>query len=117
MSFELLPKGLYHGRHIMTNEVSVRKTCISFGKEIIELFKETRYVNVYVDKETNEIAFEPTNNEITGYKASMKTSMNSKGKVERRIGNSHLCKIIPIGIYIATIKDGLAIIKVEELLK
>jgi len=64
MAYELLFKGVFRLRK---NLISIGKTTISFAYNLVEDFKESKFVNIYIDDEENKMCFEPTDNESTGY--------------------------------------------------
>jgi hypothetical protein len=92
MAFEILEK---EGRKILLNkdEISISKSAIIFGDNID--LKRFPYIEVWIDRDTNQIGFKGTNNSSNGYSVKL-----DKGKnYDRcRITSKHT-SLFPVGKY------------------
>jgi len=103
MVFEKVLKGGHAHSIIGLTQISVGKSCLVFGRQIIKDFKDG-FVEVYIDRSKNLVGFKPSNNMIQGYK--IHKSNNTTGI---------FAKEIEPNVYDATLEDGIWAIKVPKI--
>jgi len=115
MGFKLMEKS--RGRlnqALLPMEVSIAKTSISFGKDIMEFFKG-KFVEIYMDKEKMLVGFSPTTNELTGYKLTQdkRTTKHASSRISI---NDNLKGCFSTGRYLAYIdkKENMVIINITQ---
>lgn len=113
--FIIVKKGSAGKHRHAPESISVQKSVISFGLDIIESFMETgEYVEIYKDKEGSRVGFRGTDNVLTGFKLMDDARKTGTKCYCRRINNnSKILHDVPFGRYEAYKEDDMWIIKVE----
>lgn len=94
-NFKLFNKGQMGASSIPKDAISVGKNVIGFGEESQKLIKEKNFIEVYFDKDNNQVGLRPTTNTLTGFKIQRK---GSTGHIDYATGS--FVKQIPIGRYV-----------------
>ena len=112
MVFELFEKSnwMAAGASLGGNQVTVRKSMIRFGENLVKAFNDAVYVEVYFDKMANKIGFRGTNIAQRGYKLSAHKAVDSEGNVRKDSLSGKFLNEIKTGIYEAVIEGDLVII-------
>jgi hypothetical protein len=112
MAFKLLSKGVMGKIKILPNQISIRKNNISFGENITKTLSSFgEYIEIYLDREKNKIAFRGTNNAQTGFKFRLeKSAYSEKAVVQNKIDDFNAEYF---GIFETVFKDNLFIIDVH----
>jgi hypothetical protein len=69
MAFELMEKRMQGATSIAQDEISVSKTTICFGTDLTDELRKG-FIEIWLDKENNQIGFRPTASSITGFRIS-----------------------------------------------
>ncbi len=99
MAYEIIRKNLHA---LQDNHISVTKSNICFGRDFTQYFKDKSYVEVYTDKDTGKIGFNPTNNRITGFKVKLE---DETGRI--RFTFARVSKLLVSGKYSGTWEMGI----------
>lgn len=113
MVFELVRKGL-RKPSLEENEVSISSSMIGIGNALSKSFEKQKceYVEIYLDRETNQIGFKGCKDSLTGFKL-----MTDSKSLTKRISHQGLGKIVAHRRYDARFEEGFWVIKVPEIAK
>lgn len=103
MVFEKVLKGGHFHGVIMPTQISIGKSCATFGKQIKESFKDG-FVAVLIDRKNKLVGFEPCDNPVDGYKV-------HKGSTS----TGTFAKELESKLYDAKLEDGIWVIKVSKI--
>jgi len=106
MVFERILKGRYPGGRILPEEISITKTSITFGKDVVKDFNKG-YVEILVDRKKGLVGFISSSNQITGYKI----------QDGQRTIASGFTKMMEKKVYKANKEKGIWVIKVKNIPK
>lgn len=110
MNFKLLKKQWGTGS-LGNDQVSIRKTAISFGDNFVDFLKQNSFVEIYLDEVEKKVGFKSSSDINNAYKVQWdKTS----GK-RPAITSQKIAKLFPNGKYDAKIDDGFIVISVEKI--
>ncbi len=110
MAFEIYEKGRFTLPSLEDDVVSIRKTAITFAKNSVNEFAGVDYVEVYLDRKSNQVGFRGTENKITGFRLQRTSkcgTCNITGK---------FLKLLPHGIFKMKVEDGFVVINVPEII-
>lgn len=109
MAFELYKKSAYSGTGgLEPNSVSVTKTGVGIGRGFKDLLEGYNFVELYFDRENNQVGLKPTNSKLTGFKIDRKN-------VSPRVATDKIPKLIRQGNYPAEIIGGMIVFQVKEI--
>lgn len=109
MTFEIYTKGRTWISSIEKDIVSVAKTSISLGEEVVAGFGEDKFVEVYLDRKNNKVGFKPTSSSVTGFR------LSKKNKGGRMTFTGKFLDLLPQGQFKAKEEDGFMVIQVPEI--
>lgn len=85
-----------------SDQIAIGKNLITFGEDVIKYFKKNTHVEIFLDRATNQVGFNPTNNKSTGFK--LKIS-GSKGYL-----SGGFVKQLENGVYDSYLSGGMVVI-------
>ncbi len=111
MVFELLEKIRANTLGLNPNQISISKSgTISFGSDICDRLREKGYVEIYIDREENQIGFKSTENNLNGFKF-----QETKGGKTSHIVSKMVKDLFPRGKFEANLEEDFIVIKVPEI--
>ena len=108
MAFEIVTKSV--APLTDPNHVSVTKSGFAFRTNVMKMYGENSFIEVYLDTTRRKIGFKSTKNGVTGFK--LKRGIRA-GQIANPITSRRLDK----GTYKAKEEDGYVVINVPRILK
>lgn len=76
MAFEQLEKKSRGAPILIGYKVAIRKSYIRFSPQISkEIFPDTKYIEIFLDKQGQRLGFRPTENNVSGFKIHKEKSL------------------------------------------
>ena len=102
MAFEIYKKRSRAGANLMIDEVSVGKTSISFLKGLFD--EDVEYLEIYLNREDNQVGLKPTSNQLSGFKITNKNKSQWSNLV-----TGAFVKEFAQGVYDIEIEDDMVV--------
>lgn len=108
MTFEIVIKSI--GALTDPDKISVTKSGFAFGHNVMKMFEENDFIEVYVDTTRRKIGFKSTSSNVTGFKL-------KRGARASQVANPLTSRRLDKGTYEAKDEDGYVVINVPKILK
>ena len=113
MAFELIEKLRANILGLNPNQISISRTgTISFGSDIADSLRKKDFVEIYIDRETNNVGFKSTDNNFNGFKF-----QETKGAKTSHIVSKNVKDLFPTGKFEAHLEEDMIVITLPEIAK
>lgn len=114
MAFELIEKIRANTLGLNPNQISISRTgTISFGSDIADKLRRKDFVEIYIDRENNNVGFKSTDNNFNGFKF-----QETKGGKTSHIVSKIVRDLFPTGKFEAHLEDeDMIVITLPEIAK